>query len=325
MLRRLPQTSVITSGGASVVLSLPTSSHYVPLFASHTYVSTLPRTPVDNCGGYRKINCNSSFALQCQRRSNAQHYSAPHGDGLRRWCPVPLSADYRSSSILTVRRGPSSISGTSPSMGKGNYFTFYDFPVSPEIDTTLLQKRYHSLQRRVHPDQQQQQGSNTPSAELGGAPSGVSTVLDGNVDGVSKYANEGYAVLKDPFLRCRYLGKLHKAREQKGSGAPISVEEEEALMVETDQTVRDGNVRELDEEFLMEMMAMNELIFAGDRSLEQVRNQMVVLLADLKERNEEMYGIARESWSEGDYATFFHNLHKWTYIWNALKHLRDRI
>lgn len=201
----------------------------------------------------------------------------------------------------------------SPSMGKGNYFSFFEFPASPEVDEAVLQKRYHTLQRLFHPDQQQQQSA---SAQTDNA----------DTDGrVSRYANEGYAVLKDPFLRCKYLLKLQLARNSKEGGVSLSVKEEEDLAIEQDSAIREGNVRELDEEFLMEMMAMNELIFAGDRNIEQVRNQLAVLKADLTERFEEHFDLVKEYWEEKDWESCQRALHKWTYIWNALKNLKERI
>lgn len=52
----------------------------------------------------------------------------------------------------------------SPSMGKGNYFAFFDLPKQPNLDVAVLQKLYHDLQRKVHPDQENVQ-SNTEDVQ----------------------------------------------------------------------------------------------------------------------------------------------------------------
>lgn len=214
-------------------------------------------------------------------------------------------------------------SSISPSMGKGNFFAFFSFPVDPVLDSAELQKRYHTLQRQFHPDQRHSTNF-TAKEQSSNVENDFSSLSTEETDSISKYANEGYSILKDPFLRCRYLLKLLRAREAKLGGA-LSYQEEEALAVERENPVRDGCIEDLDEEFLMTMMAMNELIFAGDREQEMVRNQMIILKADLMERNEEQYGIVQQCWKNNDIKGLEACIHRWTYTWNAWNNLINRL
>ncbi|EPY22158.1 hypothetical protein STCU_08321 [Strigomonas culicis] len=74
-----------------------------------------------------------------------------------------------------------------------------------------------------------------------------------------------------------------------------------------------------------EVLAMNELIFAGDREDEHVRNQMIILRRDLEERDEDYYDRAVKLWDAGDFFEYYHLILEWTYITNALNHVKDRL
>lgn len=234
----------------------------------------------------------------------------------------------------------------SPSMGKGNYFAFFGFPRQPELDGAVLQRRYHTLQRRVHPDQknvQSKENEEAAQAEAKQSAAAAAATADATTTSqeaavpvpppeaaseVSAYANGAYETLRDPFLRCRYLSRLARAQLAKGD-VPLTAEEEEALLVEDDKaTVR---VREesgdipMTESFLMEVLAMNELIFGGDREDQLVRNQMKVLQADLEEREDVYFDQAKRHWADGNLQGFHQNVLEWTYINNALRHLKNRL
>lgn len=230
----------------------------------------------------------------------------------------------------------------SRSLGTGNFFAFFGFTEDPEIDETELQRRYHAFQKNVHPDQRQQEEAervgSTPVPHVGTllAKSGFSQLglepRAAAMDAISTYANEGYSLLKDPFLRCRYLCKLQQAREEKRKNATnaddagkLSVEEEELLVLDADNVIRDSSIAQMDEEFLMEMMQINELIFAGDAQDEMVRNQMIILKADLEERSVEMFDLAKSYWREQSWDDLMSCIHKWTYIWNARNNLVNRM
>jgi hypothetical protein len=216
-------------------------------------------------------------------------------------------------------------SAANSSTGKGNYFAFFDLSQHPELDVASLQKRYHDLQRRVHPDQQQvqqreQQEVKNPS------PCVPAASQTSSVD-ISTYANAAYEVLRSPYSRCRYLSRLTKAQEVKG--APLTPAEEEELMVDDDR--RAMHAREMcpdapmDQDFLMEMLAISELIFGGDADDEAVRRQWVVLRADLEDRAVGYFQDAVQQWDAGATAKFHHCVQEWTYVNNALNNLKERM
>ncbi|GET89276.1 hypothetical protein, conserved [Leishmania tarentolae] len=218
--------------------------------------------------------------------------------------------------------------------GKGNYFHFFQISKHPDLDVAALQKKYHNLQRLVHPDQEQVQArQQAETVEVAGEASAsplpfacTRDSMKSSVD-VSTYANAAYETLRTPYLRCRYLSRLVKAEEVKGS--PLSAAEEEELLVEDDQrTMKAREVRPdapMSDDFLMEMLAMNELIFASDSSNEGVRRQWSVLRFDLEDRAVGYFKSAVKSWDDGDMNTFHHIVHEWTYVDTALSNLKERM
>lgn len=234
----------------------------------------------------------------------------------------------------------------SRSLGRGNFFSFFGFPEDPELDESELQSRYHAVQKYVHPDQRCQQETQGNKDDIPKCSSNfVSSLFDSYpfqkmnpahhsavMDSISVYANEGYALLKDPFLRSRYLCKLQSAREEKKKKAAnekgcstLSTEEEEMLIVDTDNIVRDSCIKNLDEVFLMELMEMNELIFAGDPSQKEDHDRMEILRRDLEERVELIFDLTKKAWRDNNFEDFVACIHKWTYLWNALNNLLNRM
>ncbi|KAG5477575.1 hypothetical protein CUR178_05280 [Leishmania enriettii] len=223
---------------------------------------------------------------------------------------------------------------------KGNYFNFFQIARHPEVDVAALQKKYHHLQRLVHPDQQQVQArerlllqkqaeaSNAPPA-TSASPRSLPRVPDGSESSVdiSTYANTAYETLRTPFSRCRYLSRLVKAEEVKGS--PLTAAEEEELLVEDDRrTMKAREVRPdapMSDDFLTEMLSVNELIFGGDSSDEGVRRQWSVLRFDLEDRGVGCFKDAVKSWNEGDMGAFHHIVQEWTYVTAALDNLKERM
>ncbi|ESS67334.1 hypothetical protein TCDM_03945 [Trypanosoma cruzi Dm28c] len=225
-------------------------------------------------------------------------------------------------------------------VGRGNFFAYLGFPQTPELDPAEVQRAYHDLQRRVHPDQAnvqareveegQEQSKTTPAPVLEreemGAAGGVADVDE------SIYANASYETLRDPFLRCRYLMRLSRAEKVKG--APLTTAEEEALMHDDDRRSLEENrklmgdavdIASLGPDFLSDLMAVNETIFSTDLSKEEGVANLRLLVADLEERYEEFYAQAKEYWKQKDTRRFYHSVLRWTYVRNVLKHAKDRL
>ncbi|KAG5477045.1 hypothetical protein LSCM1_05385 [Leishmania martiniquensis] len=243
----------------------------------------------------------------------------------QRWCSTSPSSE---------RTAPSS------DAGKGNFFNFFQIAKHPELDVAALQRRYHHLQRLVHPDQQQVQAqeqlrlqtqaeaAHTPP-ETSASPLPFARIPDGlkSCVDVSTYANVAYETLRTPYSRCRYLSRLVKAEEVKGS--PLTAAEEEGLLVEDDRrTVKAREVRPdapLSDDFLTEMLSVNELIFGGDASDEGVRRQWSVLRFDLEDRDAGYFKDAVRRWNEGNMGAFHHIVQEWTYVTTALNNLKERM
>lgn len=266
---------------------------------------------------------------------------------------LPAAAASSSSSITmftSMRLCSATGTTATASTGKGNFFAFFDFPKQPALDTADLQKRYHALQRSVHPDREnvnareQQEEQQRQAAAVAGFRDGCANAVAGaaaaegssvqpptSAIDVSMYANAAYETLRDPFFRCKYLGRLRKAQEVKGGGAPVPLTpaEEEELLIDDDRRAMAERVarpnRPLAEGFLMEMLAMNELIFAGDREDANVRAQMEVLRADLKERDEQYFDDTAAAWESESWDDFYSAIEEWTYVRNALTHLSNRL
>lgn len=241
--------------------------------------------------------------------------------------------------------------------GRGNFFAYLGLSKSPELNRAEVQRAYHNLQRRVHPDQanvqarraQQQQReeegeekrhetaifsfSPSSSSELakGGAAAAREEEEVADVD-ESTYANASYETLRDPFLRCKYLMRLARAEEAKG--APLMPAEEEALMHDDDCRTIEENRRLVagatgdispSMEFLAEMMAENELIFGADVSEDEGRAQLQDVVARMGERYDECYRSAKACWERKDLRQFYCTVVEWTYVCNALRHAKDRL
>lgn len=226
---------------------------------------------------------------------------------------------------LSTQRHLHSTAG--PSRGKGNYFSFFDLPRNPELDVVALQRCYHDLQRRVHPDQQKVQ----EKMAAGEAVQNQRSCVGGNTPvsdvGISTYANGAYEALRSPYLRCRYLSRLLKAEVVKGG--PLTVAEEEQLLVEDDQEVMRAREvcpdEKLSDTFLMEMLSVNELIFGGEETDAAVQQQWTLLRADLEDRNHGYFLDAKAAWEAKDWQRFHRVVQEWTYVDRALCNLKNRM
>ncbi|KAG8345687.1 putative chaperone protein DNAj [Trypanosoma vivax] len=178
--------------------------------------------------------------------------------------------------------------GGSP--GRGNFFAYLSLPKSPVLSVVEVQRRYHLLQRRLHPDlanvQMKEACEGTGEEEV---PSMFSSSGGGLVSSVddSTYANLSYETLRDPFLRCKYLSRLTRAELVKGG--PLSPAEEEALMSDDDRRSVSENQKlqeagedmTLSQEFLADMMRANECIFDSDGT-EAHHRELLLLVTEME-------------------------------------------
>jgi molecular chaperone HscB len=111
---------------------------------------------------------------------------------------------------------------TNESIVSTNYFQLFDLPQAFEVDSAVLQPRYHELQREFHPDR------------FAAEPADVQRVA------VQKAAdiNTGFATLKEPVARARHLLAL--------AGHAVNIES--ATVVDTDFLMAQMELREQLEE-----------------------------------------------------------------------------
>lgn len=81
-----------------------------------------------------------------------------------------------------------------------NYFEFYELPISPKVDETLLRKRFLELSKRFHPDFYTLE-----------SPEKQAEVLE-----LSTLNNQAYQVLSDFDLRLKHLLELKQALADEG-------------------------------------------------------------------------------------------------------------
>ncbi|CBH09822.1 chaperone protein DNAj, putative [Trypanosoma brucei gambiense DAL972] len=219
---------------------------------------------------------------------------------------------------------------TAGTVGRGNFFAYLSLPKSPDLDAADVQRSYHKLQRRVHPDLVNVQDANNSTEPPGGVVGSVTTSTTTDVANVddSMYANLSYETLRDPFRRCKYLSRLSRAEAVKGR--PLDPLEEEMLMsdddgrnVEDNKRLQDaGENMSLPEEFLAEMMAANEYVFSPEETNEY-RDRLVILIAHLEERHMECYEATKAQWDAEDFQGFRRSVLEWTYVRNILEKAKD--
>ena len=205
------------------------------------------------------------------------------------------------------------------STGRGDLFHFMGLQSSPVLAVPQLQKKYHEMQWKCHPDQQQQQPI---------APSAHST--DDSV-----YANIAYETLKDPFLRCKYLLKL--ILTERRLRRPLTLQEAEQVHLDDhDEQLLKGTSSSsagepllapyvVPEEFLSRMMELNEEVFELDVSEAQGQERMRALQEEVKRLDSEFFSDAAAAWETQDHLRLKETVLQWTYIANLKKHIVNRL
>jgi len=143
-----------------------------------------------------------------------------------------------------------------------DYFTFFGFPRTLNLDTAALEKEFYALSRRLHPDMSAQAEAQEREWSLQ----------------QSSLLNDAYRTLKDPIKRTQYLLRLE------------GVELEEQSKTATEQARTTGEVKkqivppDLLEEVFELNMALEELR-SGDEdarpALESARTKFRGMLAEI--------------------------------------------
>ena len=176
-----------------------------------------------------------------------------------------------------------------------DYFALLGVGRDVKVDLDALRKNYHAFQSQHHPDLHPSSTS-VASAEAGPSPTEPAAAAGKvmNLKDATAYAANAYAVLKDPFLRCRYLRLLleadakavaardkallptgeayyslavsHDASEaaarsnnngEEGGAAGTAVDDSAAVSEAVRAEDKAANPVNTDQEFLMEMMELN--------------------------------------------------------------------
>jgi molecular chaperone HscB len=133
-----------------------------------------------------------------------------------------------------------------------NFFEVFDLPRKVGIDAAELQRRFHALSRRHHPDFYQ----SAPAEEQ-------ARVLES-----SARVNAAYRVLRDPIARVEYLIQLEEGRDTKEGDetrsmvtpkAPPELLEE---MFEIEETLQDARTGSLDDTVRAALAAQCERLAA---------------------------------------------------------------
>jgi molecular chaperone HscB len=149
-----------------------------------------------------------------------------------------------------------------------NFFEVFDLPRKLGIDAAELQRRFHALSRRHHPDFHQL----APAEEQ-------ARVLES-----SALVNAAYRALRDPIARVEYLLRLEEGREASKDGdetvdghgpsrsnvkpkAPPELLEE---MFEIEETLQDARTGSLDDTARATLAAQRERL-AARRAAEDAR------------------------------------------------------
>ena len=135
-----------------------------------------------------------------------------------------------------------------------NFFEVFDLPRKLGIDAAELQRRFHALARRHHPDFHQ----TAPPEEQ-------ARVLES-----SALVNAAYRALRDPIARVEYLVRLQEGREASKDGdepsgskvKPMAPPELLEEMFEIQETLQDARTGGLDDTARATLTAQRERLTA---------------------------------------------------------------
>jgi hypothetical protein len=261
--------------------------------------------------------------------------------------PLPFSLF----SMFGAHRSSSSRAGQAAA-GRGSLFHFMSIAPEPHLEVSALQKKYHEMQWRFHPDQQQQQRHQQQLEQLASAgpaassPENPSAAADSSLDD-SVYANIAYETLRDPFLRCKYLLKLTLMGAR--TGRPLSLQEAEQVHLDdNDESLFKGAMPPIPSsatdgsspspaqqqllsryeppaDFLMSMMELNEEVFDADPSEPDGAQRLQTLLDGIKARDGEFFLSAKQAWAAQEIQQFKETVLRWTYIANLKKQVTNKL
>jgi hypothetical protein len=229
-----------------------------------------------------------------------------------------------------------------PGRGRGSLFHFMGLPSSPVIAVPVLQKRYHEIQWKFHPDQQQQQVQQQKAA-LSSSPGTLTRdALDESV-----YANIAYETLRDPFQRCKYLVKLilteHRVQRSLTlcEAEQVHLDDNDEFLLKGTKDKKFGGTEEPHPgddsaglllarydppaSFLMEMMELNESVSDADPTEPAGVKQLEELLQDIKTRDAKFFADAVAAWEAQDLLKLKHTVLEWTYIANLKKQVINKL
>lgn len=201
--------------------------------------------------------------------------------------------------------------------GRRTYFDVLSTRIGAEISPAQLRERYHALQARVHPDQAK----------------GVEDATE-----QSAVASKAYGVLKDDYMRCRYLSQLlrnARAGTLQGSSAVAGDCVEMAL--------EDASAK-MDREFLSDVMSLNIEVNTLDHDDPEGKEELMKIRDRVLHRCESYWQRCRDLFKEhGDEflqsaakgaaapppsvmeLAFHATLQEWTYFNNLKKQIYDKI
>ncbi len=163
-----------------------------------------------------------------------------------------------------------------------DYFTFFGFPRKLNLDTTVLEKEFYALSRRLHPDLFARADSQERAWSLE----------------QSSKLNDAYRTLKDPIKRTEYLLRLE------------GVELEEQSKQATEKARATGEVKKqavppdlLEEVFelnmhLEELRAQKKLGEDDPALLEEIGKAKL----SLEEKNDKLFNELKSEWKKWDEA-----------------------
>jgi hypothetical protein len=213
------------------------------------------------------------------------------------------------------------------------YFELLHVPFSATVTPAALQKNYHDLQAKVHPDLQTQNGPMASSSSQQPT-SGTSASVN---------ASKAYKILKSDYNRCRYISQLVRHAR---AGQPL---EKSGPVVGdcVEMGAEDSNVK-MPKEFLMDLMELNETIFTADRESDEGKKAWEAAKEEVLARCDEQWQQCQRLWQAagGDMTAVvaaaqegrdvkavpgpskeelaFHDaLHRWTYFNNLRGHIHE--